>query len=532
MPGPHAEKPTTYRLPLSRSLNEETVPEYFAPGVFIEEISRGPRPIEGVPTSTAAILGETERGSAHPYLITNFNDYLRYFGGHLGDDNFMPYALRGFFENGGRRAYVCRIAGAGAISASRTVGGLAIEAVGPGVWGNRVFVKLTEGTARSGPDNVPLGFRLQIAYWSKFTPDNQYLDPFVSSQAAPSPPSIIEQFDDLVWNDPSSPDYFLKRLEGSALVKLSYVETDQASALPLGVFGALTGGTAGAAVTVEDYRGANSGTISGLAALELDVFREVALVAAPAAPNDVVDAIRLHCEQNRFRFAVIDTAKGQPAAALNPRASWASSYAAFYYPWIYTDDLQSGTRRLVPPSGHVLGLYARTDYERGVWKAPANEVLRGALDLEYHVDAEMQDILNPRGINAIRQFSTRGIRVWGARTLSANSLWKYVSIRRLFIFLERSIYDGTQWVVFEPNDQQLWERVKDTIRTFLRTQWRNGALMGATEEQAFFITCDRSTMSDDDIASGLLIYEIGIAPVRPAEFMIIRIVQLTADSQN
>ncbi len=148
-------------------------------------------------------------------------------------------------------------------------------------------------------------------------------------------------------------------------------------------------------------------------------------------------------------------------------------------------DLLSGAKRLAPPSGHVLGLYARTDINRGVWKAPANDILRGAFDLEFPIDTRAQENLNPQGVNCIRQFPGRGIRVWGARTLSSNSLWKYVSVRRLFIFLERSIYEGTQWVVFEPNDEKLWARVKDTIRLFLRTQWRNGAMMGLTEDEAF-----------------------------------------------
>ena len=180
----------------------------------------------------------------------------------------------------------------------------------------------------------------------------------------------------------------------------------------------------------------------------------------------------------------------------------------------------------------MLGLYARTDIERGVWKAPANDALRGVFDLEYYVDTDTQGVLNPRGVNAIRRFPARGIRVWGARTLSDNGLWKYVSVRRLFIFLENSIYVNTQWVVFEPNDDKLWERVKDTIRLFLRTQWRNGALMGRTEEEAFTITCDRSTMTQDDILNGRLICEIGIAPVRPAEFVIFRIFQHTAEAQR
>jgi phage tail sheath protein FI len=180
----------------------------------------------------------------------------------------------------------------------------------------------------------------------------------------------------------------------------------------------------------------------------------------------------------------------------------------------------------------VLGVYARSDTERGVFKAPANEIVRGALSLEFDINDEIQDSLNPKGVNAIRSLPGRGIRVWGARTLTSNALWKYVSVRRLFIFLERSIYEGTQWVVFEPNEDRLWARVIDSNRLFLRQQWRLGALFGRTEAEAFFITCDRTTMSQDDILNGRLICEIGIAPVRPAEFVIFRIFQHTAESQR
>jgi len=246
-----------------------------------------------------------------------------------------------------------------------------------------------------------------------------------------------------------------------------------------------------------------------------------------------VDAVIEHCEKSRYRFAIVDAARGHSdPASLDPHSKWDTSYAALYYPWIHALDSQSGVQRLVPPCGHVAGIYARTDIDRGVWKAPANEVVRGAVDLEFHIDKQTQEILNPRGVNAIRQFPGRGIRVWGARTLSTNPLWKYVSVRRLFIFLERSIYEGTQWVVFEPNDEALWERVKDTIRLFLRAQWRNGALVGTTEEEAFAITCDRSTMTQDDILNGRLICEVAVAPVRPAEFVVFRIFQQTAEAQN
>ena len=271
--------------------------------------------------------------------------------------------------------------------------------------------------------------------------------------------------------------------------------------------------------------------MQGLAALELALYREVALVYAPNVSNDIAVEIIAHCERLRSRFAVIDCPQGQPnAAAMNPRAELgvSSSYAAFYYPWIVVSDPDTGARKLIPPGGHCVGLYALMDSERGVFKAPAGETLRGALDLEFEINDETQDRLNSKGVNAIRRFPGRGILLWGARTLSTDPEWKYISIRRLQIFLERSIAEGIQWVVFEPNDARLWARVRDTIQLFLREQWRSGALNGATEEKAFFVTCNETTMTQDDILNGRLICEIGIAPVRPAEFVIFRIFQHTA----
>jgi uncharacterized protein len=258
-------------------------------------------------------------------------------------------------------------------------------------------------------------------------------------------------------------------------------------------------------------------------------------VYAPDVSPDIANAIVGHCERMRFRFAVIDCRKGTNSTTdLDPRKTLStdSSYAAFYYPWIVISDPSTGARKLVPPGGHTLGVFARSDSERGVFKAPANETLRGVLDLEFDTNDSTQDALNPQSVNVIRRFPGRGIRIWGARTITSDALWKYVSVRRLFIFLERSIYEGTQWVVFEPNDDRLWARVIDTIRLFLRAQWRLGALFGRTEQEAFFITCDRTTMSQDDILNGRLICEIGIAPVRPAEFVIFRIFQNTAEAQR
>jgi phage tail sheath protein FI len=522
------------------------MPEYLHPGVYIEEIERGPRPIEGVPTSTAAIIGETERGSTLPRLVTSYKDYQRWFGDVFHPTKFLPYAANGFFENGGKRAFVARLVGNGSTQAAATLGAFIVRAAGPGAWGSRVKVKVSDGTTLTA-GGTPVGFRLQLAYWSNDpVPD---FDPFVDRTTLPRP-SLTEEFDDLV-TDESSPDYYGKRFPFIDLEKSEVNQGPESSSLgvlvrPAGVppgtrpdNGIQTlagGGDDAVALGVDDYRGdAIPGVrpVQGLAALELDRYRDVALVYAPDVSTDISNAIVSHCERLRFRFAVIDSPKGQDPGSLNPRNQITDThYAGFYYPWLVTSDPRTGARKLIPPGGPVLGVYARTDTERGVFKAPANEIVRGALDLENEINDQVQDTLNPKGVNVIRSFPGRGIRVWGARTITSNALWKYVSVRRLFIFLERSIYEGTQWVVFEPNDERLWARVTDTIRLFLRSQWRLGALFGRTEQEAFFITCDRTTMTQDDILNGRLICEIGIAPVRPAEFVIFRIFQNTAEAQR
>jgi len=518
------------------------MPEYLAPGVFIEEIERGPRPIEGVATSTAAFLGLAERGPTMPMLVTSFNEYRRNFGSVFGPDKFLPYAVSGFFENGGRRAYICRLTPDDAAVATITLGGVDFIASGPGAWGNRVWAKLANASSTvAGRDTSR--FRLQVAYWDTAPPGGSVPDPFDPAQNKVLPrPSYVEDFDELEFVDESSPDYYGKRLEsGSVLVRLAAENPPPLAAAPVASaptapLTQLAGGTDGSALTIVDYEGENvdSRRRKGLAALDLDGYREVALVAAPGVSDvPICKAIYEHCERNHFRFAVLDCAPNQGnAGTLDPRADMVTQFAAYYYPWVYVSDLRTGAKKKIPPSGHILGLYARTDIARGVWKAPANDTLTGVFDLEYYVDTGAQEVLNPRSVNAIRKFPGRGIQVWGARTLSDNTLWRYISVRRLFIFLEHSIYDSTQWIVFEPNDQRLWERVKDTIRLFLRTQWRNGALMGATEDEAFQIACDRSTMTQDDILNGRLICQIGIAPVRPAEFVVFQIYQNTAEART
>jgi phage tail sheath protein FI len=536
------------------------MPQYFHPGVYVEEIERGPRPIEGVPTSIAAFLGEAERGSTTPFLVTSYIEYKRWFGDVFGDRmRFLPYAANGFFEHGGKQLYVCRLTRSTSAKATLDLGKYVLEAVGGGLWGNRVYAVVgASKTSKPAPDpkdstkivSAPVGFSVRLAYWSDdigkqvpYDPFNP--DPTVSRGKTPRA-TLIEVFEDLV-TDPASTDYWEKRLNGnSALVVLKYKDpakptTDNPSA-NAGTL--LTGGKdvadgTSATLDVTDFQGDVKDLRDepqGLAALDLDPYRDVSLVYAPSPPDSKKVAMEIisRCERNAYRFAVVDPDSGtDDNTKLDPRMLFTDTeYAALYFPWVYVSDPQNGATKLVPPGGYALGVMARTDTERGVFKAPANEIARGVVDLEFNVNDAKQDTLNPQGCNVIRDFPSRGIRVWGARTMSSNSLWKYISVRRLFIFLERSIYEGTQWVVFESNDDRLWARVKDTIRLFLRTQWREGALFGRTEDEAFFITCDRTTMTQEDILNGRLICEIGIAPVRPAEFVIFRVFQQTAEAQQ
>jgi hypothetical protein len=254
---------------------------------------------------------------------------------------------------------------------------------------------------------------------------------------------------------------------------------------------------------------------------------EIAIVAAPGQTNPAItDAVLTHCEKMRYRFAVLDSPetieKGGVDKLPKPRDS---KYGAYYFPWIEVYDPQKGNI-FVPPSGHVCGIYARSDAERGVHKAPANEIVRGALGLKFSITKGEQDILNPKGINCIREFKNRGIRVWGARTISSDPEWRYVNVRRLFNMVEHSIENGTQWCVFEPNDQKLWKKVSRNITAFLLRVYRDGALFGASPDQAFYVKCDEETNPPEVIDAGQMVCEIGMCPVKPAEFVIFRIGQM------
>lgn len=394
---------------------------YLSPGVYVEEVDRGSKPIEAVGTNTVGFLGESSKGPVNEsVLITNWSQFVKTFGDFKDCSEHLAHAVYGFFNNGGSRCFVVNV-GAPEVAKVET--------------------------------KAPAG------------------------------------------------------KEG---------EKDKAPAVAVG-----GGGRDGLYIGRDGGPGARTGLKC------FDEIDEIAIVAAPGQISPAVaDALLSHCETRKDRFAILDspeTITGGVDKLPKPRDS---KYGAYYFPWIQVYDPDKGNI-FVPPSGHIAGVYSRTDSERGVHKAPANELVRGALGLKYNVSKGEQDLLNPKGINAIR-FLNGGIRIWGARTLSSDPSWRYINVRRLFIMVESSIERATQWVVFEPNDHRLWKRVQRTISSFLTLLWRNGALMGTAPEQAFYVKCDDETNPPEVIDAGQLVVEIGLAPVKPAEFVIFRIGQMAS----
>lgn len=299
----------------------------------------------------------------------------------------------------------------------------------------------------------------------------------------------------------------------------------------------LAGGTDGDFPAAIDYAGEiDDKGATGFSALES--VEDVSIVATPAA---VIDASRhqaiavemeKHCVKMRYRFGLIDTREDMSLSEIqNFRNNFDNSRLALYAPWVVTSD-PTGEKETInlPASGFMAGIYARTDVERGVHKAPANTPVFGALRFTQNINKFQQELLNPRGINCLRSFSGRGHQVWGGRTLSSDPEWKYVNVRRYFLYLERSIEKGTQWAVFEPNGERLWANVVTTIESFLFNEWKNGRLLGSKTSAAYFVRCDRTTMSQNDLDNGRLVCEVGVAPLTPAEFVIFRIGQKTADA--
>lgn len=523
------------------------MPEYLSPGVYVEEIEVGTKPIEGVATSNLGIVGPAERGPTQVRLVTSWLEYQRLYGGARGQaaDSHMAHAVKGYFDNGGRRAFVGRIVSIDqandADPSSITLDNLVLTAIGPGTWGDNILVAVTNADPQNPNNPSPDRFRLVLAYYATL-PDTWAAGTFVDPSASTAPadqnyrrPDVLEVYDNLS-HDEDDATYVLRALRASHLVYGNWAAGQNPARPANAAFAQMQNGSDGAPLSLADYGGGtNTETRNGALTtydtglLGLERVDEVTLLTAPDEhdfPPGLRNALITQCERLRDRFAIFSEPRDSRDVSTLITAR-PTLYGATYWPWIWVDHPNGRDRVLVPPVGHVAGIYARTDIERGVHKAPANAIVRGALEMEFSVSKGMQDVLNPRGINAIRDFRAdrRGIRVWGGRTMAADPAWKYVNVRRLFIFLEESIDEGTQWVVFEPNAEPLWDRVRRSIESFLITVWRNGALMGTRAEEAFYVKCDRSTMTQDDIDNGRLICYIGVAPVKPAEFVIFRIHQ-------
>ncbi|MDX6269640.1 MAG: uncharacterized protein QOD28_863 [Acidobacteriota bacterium] len=306
----------------------------------------------------------------------------------------------------------------------------------------------------------------------------------------------------------------------------------------------LTGGNDGQLPGTDEYTGSiNEQTNAKFGLVSFEDLEDISIVATPGATANyaentseataIINALIAHAERMRYRIAVIDSGDNQSISEVRAmRAKIDSKYAAFYYPWIRVLDPVTNTEINLPPSGFVAGIYARNDTQRAVYKAPANEVVGLAIGFEKMLNRAQQEVLNPEGINCFRFFEGRGYRLWGARTTSSDPEWKYVNLRRYFAYLERSIDKGTQWAVFEPNGSMLWDNVRRTIEDFLFNEFQMGALLGDKPDKAYFVRCDRSTMTQNDLDNGRLVCLVGVAPLRPAEFVIFRIGQWTADRKQ
>ena len=559
--------------------------EYLSPGVYVEEYDSSPRAIEGVGTSTAGFVGMAVKGPTigAPSLVTSFADFLRQFGGYLseythGEYRYLAYSVEQFFANGGTRCYVARVVPEDATVASAEQGILKLTAANEGRWGNRIRVTLASANRRKmqlvaqEEDNVytaksVVGFgegdlvefagevnRIVSIFDNTVTFDHPFAGDPVDIGIVPKTVVYSLEMDVTVRADgetetytglslnPLSNNYLPRRMASSQLVSVQLKGSDEmvnpvAAILGTGLSSGsitLSGGSDGSlsAINAGVYIGVDGGPTKRTG---IQAFLENSVVSILAVPGitipEVIVSLVAHCENEKNRFAVIDMPQDMVKTEdlLGYREMIDTTYAAMYHPWIQVYDPVAKKPGVIPPSGAVCGVYARTDVARGVHKAPANETVNCSGLSTYYTTRE-QDILNPRGVNLIRALPGQGIRIWGARTASSNAAFKYVNVRRLFIYVEQSIKNNTNWVVFEPNNSSLWGRVQMTVSAFLETMFRSGMLAGETPSEAFFVNIGPSTMSQDDIMNGRLICEIGIAPSRPAEFVIFRVTQFTAES--
>lgn len=483
--------------------------EYLRPGVFVEEIPSGAYPIEGVGTSSGGFIGIATKGALNKAkLITNWAQFVKHFGDYR-KDSYLAYAVYGFFLNKGRRCFVTRVASSSVAIASvvlqdretTPVDTLRIQALNEGEWGNNLSIDIADGQ-----DNPANEFNIVVKEKGE----------------------TVE-----IWNNLSMDDSKSNFVENVINGKSNYIQVqdlDSSSTPPadrpkLQSDVSLSGGANGISdITDNDYIGSQANK-SGLYAF--DDVDEVNSIAIPGKTSQTIIQAGLDYCANRSDVGFIaDCPPNQtPQEAKSFREQFDSSYGYYYYPRIQINDPLTKTTKFIPVSGHIIGLFARSDGERGVHKAPANETVFGAIGLEYNVTDGEQEILNPAGVNCIRSFTGRGIRVWGARTMSSDPNLRYIHKRRFLMFIEESIAEGTEWAVFEPNDEVLWGKIIRSASAFLKRQWMEGALFGATPEQAYYVKCDEETNPPEVRSAGQVITEIGVNIVETAEFVIFRIGQ-------
>lgn len=482
------------------------MPEYLAPGVYVEEVSSGIKPIEGVGTSTGAFVGTAQRGPIKKaVLVTSWTQFLTTFGGFI-ENSYLAYSVYQFFNEGGTKCYVVRAAEGTAETlkaAEVNLSDLTVRASSAGTWGDQLIIKIEDETPEPGEEAEGDNFKLTV-----FLEEN-------------GKARELEFFDNLTLNE--SPQNHISIRVNSKWIAVE----DGGTTRPENGEVVLAGGKDGVALNAVDW----TKFIHAF-----DTVDNINILAIPDGEGDaqVIRDGAAYCQKRKDCFFVADAPRGMDSEqVLNFRMNtgkFNTSFGALYYPWISVADPLTGKNKLVPPSGAVAGTYSHTDVARGVHKAPAgidDGYLNSAADVERVITKGEHDTLNPKGINVIRSFPGSGIVVWGARTLSSDPEWRYVNVRRLLLFIEESIDEGTQWLVFEPNSPMLWGRVKRNITAFLTRVWRDGALFGTTASEAFFVKVDAENNPEEVINAGQLIIEIGVAPVKPAEFVIIRIGQKT-----
>jgi phage tail sheath protein FI len=486
------------------------------PGVYVEEIPSGVRSITGVATSVALFVGWAPRGPVDRALrITNFADFERGYGG-LNRDSLLGYAVQHFFDNGGTDAYVLRIADTATIkTATAEIGDLTIEASSPGSWAADFSVRLTR--------------RLDDA--TRFTIDviqpsanNAVLETFANLSMTASDP----RFAPAVINGRSA--FIDKLVAGSTTTPANGTEA----------LGSTTVGNAGTVIGATDS-GFQTQLLAAFAtggiADRIDLFN---LICVPGLINGATIKTMQQRAQERRAFLIVDCDEADTvatvAATLPGKTGAEGRNAGFFFPWVQAPDpLQQNALRAFPPCGFVAGICARTDAARGVWKAPAGveAALNGAAGLTITMSDAENGQLNPHAVNCLRTLPVYGNVLWGSRTMDGDdargSEWKYVPVRRMALFLEESLYRGTQWVVFEPNDEPLWAQIRLNIGAFLQGLFRQGAFQGASPKQAYFVKCDRETTTQADIKLGIVNIFVGFAPLKPAEFVILKIQQIAGD---